>query len=404
MLVSTKRIKILLYGNIHSRVYRSKILIKFLQQDPEGIISHVQPSFYRSKILDHFELIEKSLIVLCWIELFIKAAFTDIVYLLPDNTRFIKSAIWITSLFRKKLVVEPYISLYDTFVGDRKLIIDGSRKAKVALEKDRLALIKSDYVIHTSSCELNYWGKIISASIDPNKIFVAPLCNTLNLVAKRHFRQDGVLRICWWGTFIPLHGLDNILKAMRILKEQEVQFTCNLFGVDNAFFSVYEQKIYSNQLENHVFLRKDLNFSDNSLPVHLVDNCDLALGIFGNTDKARNAVPNKLVEALSMGIPTLTMNSPALQEFFKPEDLWTCEPSPEAIAGAILSITSDAAYPVDWKQTRQKTLSTFSVTRYQEVVSKVLKRAANDFSRAESLDVEKRVVTTSQAVIEQVKH
>jgi len=32
--------------------------------------------------------------------------------------------------------------------------------------------------------------------------------------------QDGVLRICWWGTFIPLHGLDNILQALKILKEQ----------------------------------------------------------------------------------------------------------------------------------------------------------------------------------------
>jgi len=34
--------------------------------------------------------------------------------------------------------------------------------------------------------------------------------------------QDGVLRICWWGTFIPLHGLDNILQALKILKEQDL--------------------------------------------------------------------------------------------------------------------------------------------------------------------------------------
>lgn len=120
---------------------------------------------------------------------------------------------------------------------------------------------------------------------------------------------------------------------MKLCKEREVQFTCNLFGVDNPFFCVYTEKIQANELDSHVFLRKDLNFSDNSLPHYLIENCDLALGIFGNTNKAINAVPNKLIEALAMGIPTLTMNSPALREFFNPEtDFWTCEPFPESIA------------------------------------------------------------------------
>jgi len=43
----------------------------------------------------------------------------------------------------------------------------------------------------------------------------------LHLAVKRKFMQDGVLKICWWGTFIPPAGLDNILKAMKILQEKE---------------------------------------------------------------------------------------------------------------------------------------------------------------------------------------
>jgi len=166
---------------------------------------------------------------------------------------------------------------------------------------------------------------------------------------------------------------------MKILQEEKLSFTCNFFRVDNPFFSLYNDKIQFSKLEQHVFLRKDLSYSNGSLPQYLVDNCDLALGIFGNTDKAFNCVPNKLVEALSLGIPTLTMNSSALKEFFNPEaDLWTCEPSPESIAEFIFTIATGAAHPVDWQFTRQKVQSTFSVARYQEVVNKVLEGVSHD--------------------------
>lgn len=60
------------------------------------------------------------------------------------------------------------------------------------------------------------------------------------------------------------------------------------------------------------------------------------------------------------------MNSPALREFFNPEtELWTCENTPESIAESIVSIASGSAYSVDWKQTREKVLETFSLVDTQ---------------------------------------
>jgi len=77
--------------------------------------------------------------------------------------------------------------------------------------------------------------------------------------------MDGILKICWWGTFIPLHGLDKILQAMKILKEHELQFTA-LYCVDNPHFLHLCRKIQLDNLEQHVVLRKDLSFPDGSLP------------------------------------------------------------------------------------------------------------------------------------------
>ncbi len=374
MSINTKQSKVLVYGNIF-RDYRSQALVKILL-DSGYHISLICPDFYSTKIFPGLKF-------LYLIELLIKINFVDVVYLPPMNSRFIKSAFWAAKTFNKKLIVEMYISIYDTFVKDQKVlkgkqIKPGSRQAKGMFDKDVLALTKSDFLIHTANHELSYWEKLLNIKIAPEKVFIAPNFNVSRLVYQRKIQPDSNLNICWWGTFIPLHGLENILQAMKILQANQVKFTCNLFGTDNSLFKMYDQKIKQEQLEDCVFLRKDLSFADNSLPKYLVDNCDLALGIFGNTDKAYNTVPNKLIEALSMGIPTLTMKSTALKEFFEPDDLWTCEPEPKSIAQSILTIAEGTASNVDWAKTRTKVLNTFSISRYREVIDQVLNKAIHD--------------------------
>jgi glycosyltransferase involved in cell wall biosynthesis len=373
MLKNKKQTKVLIYGNVF-RDYRSQTLVKILL-DSGYHVSLICPDFYVPKSFGVLKF-------LYLIELLIKACFADVIYLAPMNTRFINSAIWVARFFHKKLITEMYISIYDTFVRDKKIlkgkqIKPGSRQAKSMLAKDVLALTQSDFIIHTASHELTYWEKLLKIEIAKEKIFIAPNFNVSQLVHKRKKSDDDELKICWWGTFIPLHGLENILQAMKILQANKLKFSCNLFGVDNESFIQYAEKIRLEQLEDCVFLRKDLSFTDNSLPQYLINNCDLALGIFGNTDKAYNAVPNKLVEALSMAIPTLTMNSSALKEFFNPEDLWTCEPDPKSIAQSILAIANSIANPINWEQTRQKVLDIFSVNQYHKVVEKVLSKATN---------------------------
>ena len=371
MFTKNKSTKILVYGNVF-RDYRSQVLIELLL-DSGYHVSLICPDFYLTPGRSIWNF-------LYLLELAIKARSADAIYLSPMNTRFIKSALWAAKTFRKKLIVEMYISIYDTFVGDRKplkgkQIEAGSRLAKSMRSKDVLALTQSDFIIHTAQHELSYWEKLLEIEIDRQKVAIAPNFNVSDLVHSDS--GDDTLRICWWGTFIPLHGLDNILLAMQMLQQQGVRFTCSLFGVDNDSFATYSQKIEQAQLQDCVYLRKDLRFSDRSLPEYLVQHCDLALGIFGNTAKAENTVPNKLIEALSMAIPTLTRSSPALNEFFADDDLWTCQPNPEAIAESILTIANGTAYPVDWKQTRQKVLDTFSVDRYRQVVSQVLAAATH---------------------------
>lgn len=374
--LAPKKIRVLLIGNVIG-AYRSQTLIKFLL-DSECYVSMISPKFY--SIQNENFSIEKRIVDLLFItEFILKAQFTDVIYVIPLNNYFIKRAIRIAKLFNKKLVVEMYLLMYDTHVEDKKEYKPNSGQAKWIAERDKLALTEPDYIITTAKYQLVHWERQLNINVDKNKVFIAPIFSNNAFKSRRKFMHDGKLKICWWGNFIPLHGLDNILQALIILIEKQVQFTCTLFGVDNPSFEVYKNKIYSYKLENHVTLRKDLTFSNYSLPLYLIDHCDLAMGIFGNTKKAYNAVPNKLIDALSMGIPTLTMKSLALEEFFNVEtDFWTCDPSPESIAAAIYTIANHTAPQIDWEQTRQKVLSTFNVTQYQKVVSQVLNAVINE--------------------------
>ena len=101
-----------------------------------------------------------------------------------------------------------------------------------------------------------------------------------------------------------------------------------------------------------------------------------------------------------MRLPILTMNAPALTEFFDPEvDFWTCEPSADSIVMSILNIIHGVAYPVDWEQSRQKVTNTFNAVRYQEVLKQVLSKATPKLSPKETQNSESGELTTGRAAL-----
>ena len=77
----------------------------------------------------------------------------------------------------------------------------------------------------------------------------------------------------------------------------------------------------------------------------IVAAADLALGIFGRSEKARRVVPHKVFQSLGMRRTVITARTPAVEEFFAHgENIWMCdEPYAESLADAVIRLRSDAA-------------------------------------------------------------
>ena len=66
------------------------------------------------------------------------------------------------------------------------------------------------------------------------------------------------------------------------------------------------------------------------------------MGIFGNTEKTKRVIPNKVYEGVAMNRPVITADTPAIRELFSDNELFLIDTvNPQKIADAILKIKSD---------------------------------------------------------------
>ena len=271
-----------------------------------------------------------------------KIADADAVYLLPMASVNI-SEILVAKLLGKKIISEFYISKFDTLINDRQKIDSASLKAKVPLWEDKILARASSTLIFLNKSEANYYLKVIDEQRHLKKSIFIPLiaekkpravCPYLN-------DQQSVPTLCWWGTYIPLHGLEKIIHAAAHLRERKMPVKMHLFGNSDEKAKPFNELIKSLNLEDLVIIDNTKHFSDDSLTDFLIENCDLAFGNFGDSQKAKTVMVNKVVEASSMGLPVVSQKTEALQEYFSLDAIAYCKPNPEEIADRIFDLMSD---------------------------------------------------------------
>jgi glycosyltransferase involved in cell wall biosynthesis len=235
--------------------------------------------------------------------------------------------------YKKRLIVDAFTPLYDSAVYDRMVAKPRSAAALRYWLIDWVSLRLADQVLTDTIQHRDYFTHVFG--LRPGKASVIPVGASqewFDTSPAPHDDQRAL--VSFFGSYIPLHGIDTILRAAAELKSRgDIRF--ELIGRGQTYKSMQ-------QLASELDL-PNVTFCDLVPPAELpavVARADICLGIFGLTDKASRVVPNKVYENLALGKPVITAETPAIWEAFTPgEHLLTTSPGDHrALAEAILTL------------------------------------------------------------------
>lgn len=238
----------------------------------------------------------------------------------------------------KRVIYDFYISKYDSEVLDRKRIKRYGLHAKTAFAIDKLLYDLSTEVIFLYETDRIYYQKILNLNVKKN-IHYATLCVDHRAQVKKNYSTCEKFVVCWWGTYIALHGLEKAIEAFSYLDDK---FVFYVFGNSEEKSRKYNSLVDELGLSRRVIIHNDYSFSNGLLEDFLVDRCDLSLGVFGDSQKAKAVLTNKLLDSCSLGIPMITYPSSAAKEYFvDSEDILFCDNEAKKIAEKIFMIAND---------------------------------------------------------------
>lgn len=256
----------------------------------------------------------------------------DIYLLFPfSKTKFIK---YFSK--RNQLINDFFISSYDTYVYDRKKAMPYSPTVWWKYFQDWINFRFSKYLITDTKEHFLYWEKLFGKF--NGKLLVMPVLADQNIYFPQNKTPNSISKILFFGSFIPLHGIDIILEAFHILDQEKIKYEAEIIGNGQMFDSMQQLHVslcLQNVQMNGSFL------SENQL-AKKINEATLILGIFGDSQKAKSVVPNKVYQAMACKKPIITMQSKAIDEFFTSNEIRTCQNTPNDLAKTIITLLKHA--------------------------------------------------------------
>jgi len=242
----------------------------------------------------------------------------------------------LTWLRRKPLVLDVFMSIY-LIAQERGLTRRSRLTARLirwvewlaCLLPDRLILDTEDYVAWFQE---NY-------GIDPARFRLVPTGaddRVFRPVEPRR-QDDGCFRVLYYGTFIPNHGVETIVEAARLLKDDPgIHFELVGEGPDRERAEALAEAY---GLTNITFT----GWMDQEHLLHKITEADVCLGAFGTTPQSLMTVQNKIYEGLAAAKPVVTGNGPAVQRAFTDrKHIYLCErANPASLAKAVRTLKAD---------------------------------------------------------------
>lgn len=250
-------------------------------------------------------------------------------------------AILLKKITRTPLVFDTYVSLYDT--NQDRGVHQNPIMSRLFYNIDKYNCHFSDVVLQDTNQNVNYFHETFH--LPENKFRRLLIGAEDDLFTPQTITDsDGDLnktldekfKILFYGTYIPLHGIQYIIKAAHILESENVEF--KLIGKGQTFPEIKNLKEELN-LSNVEFIDM-VPYED--LPQY-INGSDACLGIFGGTKKSLRVIPTKAYQILAMKKPLITGDSPGARELLiNRENAILCNMADaESLASSILELKNN---------------------------------------------------------------
>jgi len=242
-------------------------------------------------------------------------------------------------LTSRPIVLDAYVSTYDTVCSDRQWFRPRSLPGRTAYVLDSLSCRWADRVLFDTRTHCYYFSSMFGLlSSKLAVIYVG--CDETHFRPAPSSNRSGAFKVFTYGSFLRLHGIEYVVRAAKRLEShQDIEFT---IAGDGPYRSRMEALAHDLGLQN-VHFPGWISF--NRLPDQIAD-ADLCLGgHFSDVPKASRVIPTKTFQFLAMGQPTIVGNTPANREVMTHRrDAYFCAAAdPTSIAEAILDLRDDSA-------------------------------------------------------------
>ncbi len=318
--------RILYFGDFDPEYSRNKVIIQGLREHRFDV--NVCPVRVKG-----FKSFKKYYCL--WKEYWKHNAGCDVIIVGYSDSRWI--APFIKAISEKPIVWDGFFSIYDSWVFDRKLVRQRSLKANWYWFLDWINLKAADVILSDTNAYIEYLSETFHV---PREKFIRVLVSTGqdSLELRENQESKNNFLVYFYGYFIPLQGVEYIIEAANLLRNESIDF--QIIGDGQTHDKVFA-RAKALGLDKVSFIPR-LSFSE--LMTHL--RCaDVCLGIFGDTPKAQRVIPNKAYDAIAAGKALISADTPAMRELFtdKKDILFCNVADAQDLAKKILDLKNDAA-------------------------------------------------------------
>lgn len=220
----------------------------------------------------------------------------------------------------KPIVLDIFTSHYMGYIIDRRRYPKESFRAHYFRFLDKWSCRLANLVTLDTQAHIDYFvNEFGLPSSKFKKIWLGARTDLFRPFETKPSSPNNPFLVLFWGSFIPLQGVEYIVKAAKILEKENIEF--NLIGKGQTHESV-KKLIGEFNLKNINLIGR---VSDDEL-VGYVKNSDICLSTFGPGVKSETTIQNKIFETLASKKPLITAKTKAVLELFiDNEHLLLCE-------------------------------------------------------------------------------